>query len=146
MMRSNSVITSVYSIQPDLVSWPQGILANLSSICFYISSQIEFKEHSPNFFDQICINYINEKMQHFFIELVLTKEKNWYEAMNRRNWISPPFHFFMMEMQSVSEKYNNKMACLPYWIENMYIGKPVDTKLYPGLCSSFKTKPNTSNP
>ncbi|XP_031625659.1 myosin heavy chain 95F-like [Contarinia nasturtii] len=33
-----------------------------------------------NTFDQLCINYANERMQEFFIDRTLLKEKQWYDA------------------------------------------------------------------
>lgn len=32
-----------------------------------------------NNFDQLCINYVNERFQHLFIERMLIEEKIWYE-------------------------------------------------------------------
>lgn len=32
-----------------------------------------------NTFDQLCINYVNERLQQFFIQKVLLDEKQWYE-------------------------------------------------------------------
>lgn len=38
------------------------------------------KTKSDNSFDQICINYTNERLQHLFIDLVLQREKHYYDA------------------------------------------------------------------
>lgn len=48
------------------------------TILFFLF-HIESKSHLPNSFDQICINYINERMQNFFVNLTIIKEKKWYD-------------------------------------------------------------------
>lgn len=35
---------------------------------------------SDNTFDQICINYVNERIQNLFVKLMLSTEKQWYES------------------------------------------------------------------
>lgn len=40
---------------------------------------VESKEHSASLFDQICINFINERMQLFFVDLTMKKQKVWYD-------------------------------------------------------------------
>lgn len=39
----------------------------------------ESKKDVPNSFDQLCINYVNEHVQQFFIQRILRREKEWYD-------------------------------------------------------------------
>lgn len=32
-----------------------------------------------NTFDQLCINYANERIQQYFVDRMLLKEKQWYD-------------------------------------------------------------------
>lgn len=32
-----------------------------------------------NAFDQLCINYTNERVQQLFVDMMLLKEKKWYD-------------------------------------------------------------------
>lgn len=38
----------------------------------------EYLTEDINTFDQLCINYTNERLQHFFVTMMLSKEKQWY--------------------------------------------------------------------
>lgn len=40
---------------------------------------IEYLIVQNNSFDQLCINYTNERFQHFFVNLKLLEEKQWYD-------------------------------------------------------------------
>lgn len=48
-------------------------------IFLFVYFRIESNLHDPNTFDQLCINYVNEKFQQFFIQRVLIREKQWYD-------------------------------------------------------------------
>lgn len=48
-------------------------------IILFLYFRIESNLHGPNTFDQLCINYVNEKFQQFFIQRVLIREKQWYD-------------------------------------------------------------------
>lgn len=56
-----------------------------------------FEIFDDNSFEQLCINYVNEKLQQIFIELTLKKEQEEY-AMEQIQW--QPIKFF-----------NNKIVC-----------------------------------
>lgn len=36
-------------------------------------------ENIPSSFDQLCINYVNESVQQFFVQRILCVEKEWYD-------------------------------------------------------------------
>lgn len=48
-------------------------------ILFFFS---EYLTEGYNTFDQLCINYTNERMQNFFIKIMLAKEKEWYNSQS----------------------------------------------------------------
>lgn len=39
----------------------------------------ESRDNGVNTFDQLCINYVNEKLQNLFIQLILIKEREYYD-------------------------------------------------------------------
>lgn len=41
--------------------------------------QLECLTGPHNQFDQLCINYINERMQQFFVQRMIIEESSWYE-------------------------------------------------------------------
>lgn len=57
-----------------------------SFICFFIDLiSVLFSEHllgAPNSYEQFCINYVNEKFQHFFAERMIKEEEQWYDIEN----------------------------------------------------------------
>lgn len=44
--------------------------------------RLEYLTGDNNTFDQLCINYSNERMQHFFVDIMLSKEKQWYDTQS----------------------------------------------------------------
>lgn len=46
---------------------------------YYTLIRIEYLSEGNNTFDQLCINYCNERVQSFFVELKLSEEKEWYD-------------------------------------------------------------------
>lgn len=40
----------------------------------------EYFTEANNTFDQLCINYINERIQNLFVDIMLKKEKQWYDS------------------------------------------------------------------
>lgn len=51
---------------------------NLTKIIFYIFDNAFVECLRINAFEQFCINYINERMQNYFIRTAILDEKHWY--------------------------------------------------------------------
>lgn len=47
-------------------------------ILFFTITEYSTKNH--NSFDQLCINYSNERLQKLFVDLMLSTEKKWYDS------------------------------------------------------------------
>ena len=47
-------------------------------ICFLLLESFDKKNH----FEQLCINFINEKVQQMFIKMMLKSEQEWYASEN----------------------------------------------------------------
>lgn len=61
-----------------------------------------------NSFDQLCINYINERFQQYFIELMLKREKQWYD----REGLDVPFVPFFDNSHIIGMKsYSTFIFC-----------------------------------
>lgn len=52
------------------------------SFDYDVYSFSEYLTNGKNTYDQFCINYINEKVQHFFIKRMIKEEEQWYEDEN----------------------------------------------------------------
>lgn len=52
--------------------------------CYSYSQFSIFTEYlrDANGYEQLCINFINEKLQNLFCELMITQEEQWYEKEN----------------------------------------------------------------
>ena len=42
----------------------------------------EYFTEANNTFDQLCMNYINERIQNLFVDIMLKKEKQWYDSQS----------------------------------------------------------------
>lgn len=51
-------------------------------INIYFIVYLESRSNCPNTFDQLCINYVNERLQQVFIRHILVHEKEWYDKEN----------------------------------------------------------------
>lgn len=45
----------------------------------FLTSYTECLKKSHNQFEQFCINYANEKIQHFSTDLLIHNEQEWYK-------------------------------------------------------------------
>ena len=66
-------------------------------LCLGVLDIYGFEVFDHNGFEQLCINYVNEKLQQIFIELTLNAEQLEYEAEGIA-WQPIPF-------------FNNKVVC-----------------------------------
>lgn len=46
----------------------------------FFFSLLEYLTNRDNSFDQLCINYSNERFQHYFVDVMLLEEKKWYDS------------------------------------------------------------------
>lgn len=60
---------------------------------------LEYSTKSYNTFDQLCINYANERMQKLFVDLMLSKEKEWYDSQA----VNVPFVAFFDNCQIIGK-------------------------------------------
>lgn len=113
-------MTTIYSLHPNILSvfW---IL--LDSVCVYYLYKmllkfyryrlllllftlfcffwVEFSTLRDNTFDQLCINYCNERFQQYFVNLMLDQEKKWYNAQN----LKVPFVQYLDNSQIIGMFY-----------------------------------------
>lgn len=62
---------------------------------------VEFSTLRDNTFDQLCINYCNERFQQYFVNLMLDQEKKWYNAQN----LKVPFVQYLDNSQIIGMFY-----------------------------------------
>lgn len=62
---------------------------------------LEFSILRDNTFDQLCINYCNERFQQYFVNLMLDQEKKWYEEQN----LKVPFVQYLDNSQIIGKFY-----------------------------------------
>lgn len=72
---------------------------------------IEFSNQKENTFDQLCINYSNERFQQYFVELMLGREKIWCDSQG----LNIPFVPFLDNGQIIGMLYNYIIFSLYVW-------------------------------
>lgn len=60
----------------------------------------EYSADGNNTYDQLCINYSNERMQKLFVDLKLSVEKEWYNIEG----LNIPFVPFFDNFQTIGMK------------------------------------------
>lgn len=58
-----------------------------------------------NSFDQLCINYTNERFQHYFVDSMLVKERQWYDSQQ----LDVPFVPFFDNSQIIGIDLEEKL-------------------------------------
>lgn len=80
---------------------------NKINILFFL--YLEYSTKNLNTFDQLCINYTNERLQKFFVDLMLSKEKHWYDSQA----IEVPFVEFFDNGPIIGmNKFSNNILCI----------------------------------
>lgn len=65
-----------------------------------------------NSFDQMCINYTNERFQHYFVDIMLVKEKQWYDSQKLNVPFVPFFDNSPIIGTAFEDKYTNYFKTL----------------------------------
>ena len=124
------MFTSVVALINDVIAPGKGLSLTMGVLDIY-----GFEIFEVNSFEQLCINYCNEKLQQFFIELTMRSEQDEYAAEGIE-WV--PIDFF--NNLKVCELIEGKRPAgiLEYLNEESLIPKGTDASLFTKLQAQLK--------
>ena len=119
------MFTSIVDRVNEAIKPPTGMSLTMGVLDIY-----GFEIFELNSFEQLCINYCNEKLQQFFIELTLRSEQSEY-ASEGIDWVKIDF----FNNQTVCELIEGKRPAgiLAYLDEESLVPKGTDASLYAKL-------------